>query len=233
MKYVILIADDEAEIRELLRLYLENSGYDVLEAADGLEALAILEKKHVDLAVLDIMMPRLSGIHVLKKLRETSNIPVLVLSAKDTDADKILGLNLGADDYLTKPFNPLEAVARINSNIRRFYSLGAGIEHVGSAAGIRNLRVKDLELDTESCVLYRGEEKIELSSVEYRIIHLFMEHPGKVFTKEQIFHAGWNEEFMEDANNVMVCISKLRGKLSDDGGKYIRTVRGLGYRMEK
>ena len=98
---------------------------------------------------------------------------------------------------------------------------------------IRILKVKDLELDTESCMLYRGEEKIELSSVEYRIMHLFMEHPGKVFTKEQIFHAGWNEEFMEDANNVMVCISKLRAKLSDDGGKYIRTVRGLGYRLEK
>ena len=233
MKYVILVADDEAEIRDLLRLYLENSGYDVLEAADGLEALAILEKNHVDLAVLDVMMPRLNGLHVLKKLRETSNIPVLVFSAKDTDADKILGLNLGADDYLTKPFNPLEAVARINSNIRRFYSLGAGIVNERSNAAIRNLKVKDLELDTESCILYRGEEKIELSSVEYRIMHLFMEHPGKVFTKEQIFHAGWNEEFMEDANNVMVCISKLRAKLSDDGGKYIRTVRGLGYRLEK
>ena len=233
MKYVILVADDEAEIRDLLRLYLENSGYDVLEAADGLEALAILEKNHVDLAVLDVMMPRLNGLHVLKKLRETSNIPVLVFSAKDTDADKILGLNLGADDYLTKPFNPLEAVARINSNIRRFYSLGAGIVNERSNAAIRILKVKDLELDTESCILYRGEEKIELSSVEYRIMHLFMEHPGKVFTKEQIFHAGWNEEFMEDANNVMVCISKLRAKLSDDGGKYIRTVRGLGYRLEK
>ena len=233
MKYVILVADDEAEIRDLLRLYLENSGYDVLEAADGLEALEILEKKHVDLAVLDVMMPRLNGLHVLKKLRETSNIPVLVFSAKDTDADKILGLDLGADDYLTKPFNPLEAVARINSNIRRFYSLGAGTGNEKSDAGIPNLKVKDLELDTDSCILYRGEEKIELSSVEYRIMHLFMEHPGKVFTKEQIFHAGWNEEFMEDANNVMVCISKLRGKLSDDGGKYIRTVRGLGYRMEK
>lgn len=233
MKYVILVADDEAEIRDLLRLYLENSGYDVLEAADGLEALAILEKNHVDLAVLDVMMPRLNGLHVLKKLRETSNIPVLVFSAKDTDADKILGLNLGADDYLTKPFNPLEAVARINSNIRRFYSLGAGTGNERSNAVIQNLKVKDLELDTDSCVLYRGEEKIELSSVEYRIMHLFMEHPGKVFTKEQIFHAGWNEEFMEDDNNVMVCISKLRAKLSDDGGKYIRTVRGLGYRMEK
>lgn len=233
MRYVILIADDEAEIRDLLRLYLENSGYDVLEAADGLEALEILEKEQVDLAVLDVMMPRMNGLRVLKKLRETSNIPVMVLSAKDTDADKILGLDLGADDYLTKPFNPLEAVARINSNIRRFYSLGAKCGNESNNSEIQKLKVKDLELDTESCSLYRGKTKIELSSIEYRIMHLFMEHPGRVFTKGQIFQAGWQEEYMEDDNNVMVCISKLRGKLSDDGRKYIRTVRGLGYRMEK
>ena len=226
MKYVILIADDEAEIRDLLRLYLENSGYDVLEAADGLEALAVLEKEHVDLAVLDVMMPRMNGLHALKKIRETSNIPVLVFSAKDADSDKILGLNLGADDYLTKPFNPLEAVARIQSNIRRFYSLGGHDGKMESETA--NLKVRDLMLDTESCVLYREKEPIELSSVEYRIMYMFMEHPGKVFTKGQIFQAGWNDD-----NNVMVCISKLRAKLSNDGSKYIKTVRGLGYRLEK
>ena len=231
MKYVILIADDEAEIRDLLRLYLENSGYDVLEAADGLEAFAVLEKEHVDFAVLDVMMPRMNGLHVLKKLRETSNIPVLVFSAKDADSDKILGLNLGADDYLTKPFNPLEAVARIQSNIRRFYSLGGHDGKMESETA--NLKVRDLTLHTESCVLYRGNEEIELSSVEYRIMYMFMEHPGKVFTKGQIFQAGWNEEYMDDDNNVMVCISKLRAKLSNDGSKYIKTVRGLGYRLEK
>ena len=231
MKYVILIADDEAEIRDLLRLYLENSGYDVLEAADGLEALEVLEKEHVDLAVLDVMMPRMNGLHVLKKIRETSNIPVLVSSAKDADSDKILGLNLGADDYLTKPFNPLEAVARIQSNIRRFYSLGGHDGKMESETA--NLKVRDLTLDTESCVLYREKEPIELSSVEYRIMYMFMEHPGKVFTKGQIFQAGWNEEYMDDDNNVMVCISKLRAKLSNDGSKYIKTVRGLGYRLEK
>ena len=231
MKYVILIADDEAEIRDLHRLYLENSGYDVLEAADGLEALEVLEKEHVDLAVLDVMMPRMNGLHVLKKIRETSNIPVLVFSAKDADSDKILGLNLGADDYLTKPFNPLEAVARIQSNIRRFYSLGGHDGKMESETA--NLKVRDLTLDTESCVLYREKEPIELSSVEYRIMYMFMEHPGKVFTKGQIFQAGWNEEYMDDDNNVMVCISKLRAKLSNDGSKYIKTVRGLGYRLEK
>ena len=144
MKYVILIADDEAEIRDLLRLYLENSGYDVLEAADGLEALAVLEKEHVDLAVLDVMMPRMNGLHVLKKLRETSNIPVLVFSAKDADSDKILGLNLGADDYLTKPFNPLEAVARIQSNIRRFYSLGG---HDGNRKDEKSRNIKNHYMD--------------------------------------------------------------------------------------
>ena len=231
MKYVILIADDEAEIRDLLRLYFENRGYDVLEAADGLEALAVLEKEHVDLAVLDVMMPRMNGLHALKKIRETSNIPVLVFSAKDADSDKILGLNLGADDYLTKPFNPLEAVARIQSNIRRFYSLGGHDGKMESETA--NLKVRDLTLDTESCVLYREKEPIELSSVEYRIMYMFMEHPGKVFTKGQIFQAGWNEEYMDDDNNVMVCISKLRAKLSNDGSKYIKTVRGLGYRLEK
>ena len=231
MKYVILIADDEAEIRDLLRLYLENSGYDVLEAADGLEALEVLEKEHVDLAVLDVMMPRMNGLHVLKKIRETSNIPVLVFSAKDADSDNILGLNLGADDYLTKPFNPLEAVARIQSNIRRFYSLGGHDGKMESETAY--LKVRDLTLDTESCVLYREKEPIELSSVEYRIMYMFMEHPGKVFTKGQIFQAGWNEEYMDDDNNVMVCISKLRAKLSNDGSKYIKTVRGLGYRLEK
>lgn len=146
MKYVILIADDEAEIRDLLRLYLENSGYDVLEAADGLEALEVLEKEHVDLAVLDVMMPRMNGLHVLKKIRETSNIPVLVFSAKDADSDKILGLNLGADDYLTKPFNPLEAVARIQSNIRRFYSLGGHDGKMESETGM----IPDIDIPEEA-----------------------------------------------------------------------------------
>ena len=185
----------------------------------------------MEAVLLDVMMPRMNGLHVLKKIRETSNIPVLVFSAKDADSDKILGLNLGADDYLTKPFNPLEAVARIQSNIRRFYSLGGHDGKMESETA--NLKVRDLTLDTESCVLYREKEPIELSSVEYRIMYMFMEHPGKVFTKGQIFQAGWNEEYMDDDNNVMVCISKLRAKLSNDGSKYIKTVRGLGYRLEK
>ena len=227
----ILVVEDEQDLNRILAKTLTAEGYSVDACFDGVEALDYLEGAEYDAIVLDVMMPRMNGLHVLKKIRETSNIPVLVFSAKDADSDKILGLNLGADDYLTKPFNPLEAVARIQSNIRRFYSLGGHDGKMESETA--NLKVRDLTLDTESCVLYREKEPIELSSVEYRIMYMFMEHPGKVFTKGQIFQAGWNEEYMDDDNNVMVCISKLRAKLSNDGSKYIKTVRGLGYRLEK
>lgn len=228
MGYTILIADDEPEIRELFRLYLEKDGYEVLEAGDGLQTLQILKEEQVDLLLLDIMMPGIDGFAVLRKLRQENNIPVLILSAKDTDADKILGLDLGADDYLTKPINPLEAVARVNSNIRRFYALGA--RECGRG---RTLEARNLCMDLESCELYKGGTVIELTSVEYRLMKLFLEYPGKVFTKAQLFRAGWDCEFMEDDNNVMVCISKLRAKLDDDANHYIKTIRGLGYRFEK
>ena len=227
MEYTILVADDEKEIRELLRLYLENSGYKVVEAEDGQQALDILRSKPVDLCLLDIMMPKKDGYHVLQELRKESNIPVVILSAKDADSEKILGLNLGADDYMSKPFNPLEAVARVNSNIRRFHSLGTG-EVVKEV-----LKVKDLELDVESCVLTQEGKVIDLTSVEYKIMELFMMHPGKVFTKQQIYEYGWGEDFIVADNNIMVCISKLRDKLDEDPSAYIKTIRGLGYRLER
>ena len=228
MGYTILIADDEAEIRNLLRLYLENEKYSILEAEDGQQALELLRTKQADLCILDIMMPRMDGFHVLQEIRKESNIPVIILSARDADSEKILGLNLGADDYLAKPFNPLEAVARVNSNIRRFYSMG------GSADIRRTFTVQDLTLDEDSCTLTRGGTVIELTSVEYRIMELFMAHPGKVFTKQQIYEQGWGEEYIIADNNIMVCISKLRAKLNEnDPSAYIKTIRGLGYRMEK
>lgn len=227
MEYTILIADDEKEIRDLLRLYLENEKYNVVEAKDGKEALDMFHRQKIDLCLLDIMMPIMDGYRVLQELRKESNIPVMILSAKDADSEKILGLNLGADDYLAKPFNPLEAVARVNSNIRRFYSLGT------SAGQQSVLQVRDLTLDRESCVLTKGDKEIELTSVEYRIMELFMEHPGKVFTKQQIYEYGWGDEYIIADNNIMVCISKLRAKLEDDAGTYIKTIRGLGYRLEK
>ena len=227
MAYTILIADDEEKIRELLRLYLEKDGYQVLEAADGQSALSLLEKEQIDMALLDVMMPGMDGYHVSKRLREYSNIPVMILSAKNQDADKILGLDLGADDYLAKPFNPMEAMARINSNIRRFYSLGAKSEK------LKQLEVKDLRLDTEACVVYRNDRPIDLTSVEYKMMRMFMEYPGKVFTKQQIYEEVWGEEYAIADNNIMVCISRLRAKLSEDGNAYIKTIRGLGYRLEK
>ena len=225
--YTVLIADDEKEIRELLRLYLENEDCQVVEAADGQQALDYLRRKNIDLCVLDIMMPKMDGYKVLKEMRKSSNIPVIILSAKDTDSEKILGLNLGADDYITKPFNPLEAVARIKSNIRRFYSLGT------SNGSQRAMQVRDLILDPEGCELRKGGKVIDLTSVEYRIMELFMKNPGKVFTKQQIYECGWGEEYIVADNNIMVCISKLRDKLDEDPSAYIKTIRGLGYRLEK
>ncbi|MCM1144889.1 MAG: response regulator transcription factor [Blautia sp.] len=228
MGYKILIADDEAEIRELLRLYLEKDGYEVLEAANGAEALSALQREAVDLIVLDIMMPGIDGYRVLQNIREKNNIPVIMLSAKGSDSDKILGLDLGADDYITKPFQPLEAVARVNSNIRRFYSLGSGRQKQ-----VEELTVQDLTLDLNSCLLHKGDAPIELTSVEFRIMKLFMENPGKVFTKQQLFEQGWGDDYLVSDNNIMVCISKLRAKLSEDSNAYIKTIRGLGYRLEK
>lgn len=226
MNYKILVADDEKEIRELLRLYLENSGYMVLEAEDGQQALQVFRSEKVDLCILDIMMPKLDGYRVLQEIRKESNVPVMILSAKDADSEKILGLNLGADDYMAKPFNPLEAVARVNSNIRRFYSLG-------TSPATETLKVKDLELDIDACELRKEGRAIELTTIEYKIMELFMKHPGKVFTKQQIYEYGWGESFIVSDNNIMVCISKLRDKLDEDPSKYIKTIRGLGYRLEK
>ena len=222
----ILIADDEAEIRQLIKLYLENEGYEVTEAKDGDEAILKLHSMTPDLCILDIMMPGMDGYQVLKKLRTNSNIPVIILSAKDADSEKILGLNLGADDYIAKPFNPLELVARVNSAMRRFYSLGSG----DTAEDI--VKVRDLELDRQSCTLKKAGESIDLTSVEYRIMELFMTHPGKVFTKQQIYEYGWEDDYIVSDNNIMVCISKLRTKLADDQNGYIKTLRGLGYRMD-
>lgn len=228
MSYKILVADDEAQIRDLLHLYLEKDGYEVIEASDGMEVLQLVQSEEIDLLILDIMMPGMDGYRVLRHIRENSNIPVIILSAKSEDADKILGLDMGADDYMTKPFQPLEAVARVNSNIRRFYALGAGKDRQKE-----ELTVKDLRLDLRACLLWQGDRQIELTSVEFKIMRLFMENPGKVFTKQQLYEQGWDDIYVVSDNNIMVCISKLRAKLSADSGAYIKTIRGLGYRLEQ
>ena len=227
MAYRILIADDEKDIRSVLRLYMEDAGFEVVEAVDGQEALDAIAAQHIDLCLLDIMMPVLDGYHVLKRIRETSDLPVIVISAKGQDPEKILGLNLGADDYMVKPFNPLEAVARVNATLRRAR---------GTAAQARPadvLRCRDLELDLDACTLTCAGAPVELTPVELRIMTLLMEHPGRVFTKQQLYEAGWEEDYVAAENSVMVCLSKLRAKLGDDPQAYIRTIRGIGYRLEK
>lgn len=231
MAVKVLVADDEKEIRNLLKLYLENESYEVYEAGDGVSALESVRNDKPDICLLDIMMPGIDGLQVMKKIREVSNIPIIIISAKTADAERILGLNLGADDYIPKPFNPLEVVARVKSNIRRFTDLGSASV---SSSG-ESLKVRDLTLDTDSCVLVKDSgEKIELTSVEFRIMELLMRSPGKVFTKQQIYEYAWGDDYIVADNNIMVSISKLRTKLDEeDPSKYIKTLRGLGYRMDK
>ncbi len=226
MDYKVLIADDEMEIRNLLRLYLENDGFQVMDVASGTEVAGAMESFKPDIVLLDIMMPGKDGIHVLKDIREASNVPVMIISARTADAERILGLNVGADDYICKPFNPLEVVARVKSSLRRYYSFGGGEEQK------EKVSCGNLILDTEKCLLLKDGTPVELTSVEYKIIELFMMHPGKVFTKQQIYEYAWGEDYFVADNNIMVAISKLRTKLDDDPSRYIKTLRGLGYRLE-
>lgn len=228
MEYKILVADDEKEIRNLLKLYLENDGFKVVEASTGLEVLDLLDKEKPDMCLLDIMMPDMDGLTALKNLRQKSNIPVMMITARTADAERILGLNIGADDYICKPFNPLEVAARVKAFMRRYYDLGAG--NIKEDTEI--LKAMDLELDTDKCLLTKGGEPIELTSVEYKMMEMFMKNPGKVFTKQQLYEYAWGDDFFASDNNIMVAISKLRTKLDEDASKYIKTMRGLGYRLE-
>ena len=179
-----------------------------------------------DVVLLDVMMPGKDGIHVLKDIREVSNVPVMIISARTADAERILGLNVGADDYICKPFNPLEVVARVKSLMRRFNSLGGGEDKS------EKITLGDLELDIEKCLLSKDGKSLELTSVEFKIMELLMKHPGKVFTKQQIYEYAWGDDFFVADNNIMVAISKLRTKLDEDPSRYIKTLRGLGYRIE-
>lgn len=237
----ILIADDEKEIIRFLRLYLEKDNYTVYEAYDGKQALDMIHKYDISLALLDIMMPKMDGFHLIQKIRESYNFPVIMLTAKDESEDMVLGLGLGADDYITKPFNPIEVCARVEANLRRYYALGT--DHVKAEDTIAKITCKDLELDIRECCLRKmksidsptnsGEDlkEITLTSMEYKILKLFMENPGRVFTKQQIYEEVWNDNSVTDDNNIMSYISKIREKLGD--GNYITTIRGLGYRFNK
>ena len=231
MNYKILIAEDEQDIAELLKLYLENEGYCVFWAGNGVEALKILEREDISLAVLDIMMPRMDGYELTRRIRETSNIPILILSARDKSNDKILGLNLGADDYMAKPFDPLEIVARVNSNLRRFYQLNT---EKPKREESYILKVGDLSLDTQTLVLKKKGEEVLLTPMEYKILALLMKKPGTIYTKVQIYESTSGEYFESDDNTILVHISNLRDKIEDNpkNPRYIKTIRGVGYKIE-
>ena len=230
LKGKILICDDEKEILEILELYLEKEGYEILKASDGEEAISILNSgNNIDLSILDIMMPKVDGYKVVKHLRKISNMPVILISAKNQDSDKILGLDLGADDYITKPFNPLEVVARVNAQIRRKNNLSNSDEKKNV------LQIGDIILDSYNVKVLVRDEEIELTSIEYGILKFLMDNAGRILTKNQIFEAVWNEEFLSGDNTIMVHISRLRDKIEIDSRnpKYLKTIRGLGYRFEK
>ena len=218
----ILIADDEKEIVRLLKIYLEAEHFNIFEAYDGAAAYDILQRESIDLAIVDIMMPKIDGYELIKKIRTGRYIPILVISAKTQLSDRILGIDLGADDYIVKPFEPLEIAAKVKAHLRRVDAQYAPKENT--------LTVGELTLDRDRCVLIRDGEQIELTKAEYKVLELFMEQPGRVFTKEQIYEHAWYSESGVDDNTIRVIISRLRDKT---GAEYIKTIRGLGYRMEK
>ena len=232
MENKIMIAEDDPDIVELLRLYLDNAGFSVCYAYDGLSALKLFEEERPDIVIADIMMPGINGFELTKRIRETSGVPIIILSAKKLDSDKILGLDIGADDYVTKPFNPLEIIARVKANLRRVNKLG-NIETAEERTDI--IRIGDLALDTKALTLAKNGEDISLTPTEYKILAILMESPGRVFTRVQIYERINGEYFESDDNTMMVHISKLREKIEDDSKKprYLKTIRGLGYKFEK
>ena len=227
----ILVCDDDKEIVEAIEIYLTQDGHQVLEAYDGIEAVEILKKESVDLLIMDIMMPRMDGIRATLKIREKHNIPIIILSAKSEDADKILGLNIGADDYITKPFNPLELVARVKSHLRRYMQLGSTAikenEAIYTVGGLAiNDDLKEVTVDGE---------QVRLTPIEYNILLLLVKHQGKVFSIDQIYENIWNENAVGVDNTVAVHIRHIREKIeiNPKEPRYLKVVWGVGYKIEK
>lgn len=231
MKKNILIVDDDKDIIDLLKLFLEMENFFVVEASNGEVALKCLEENHIDLAIVDIMMPKMDGYQLIKKIRETLQFPILILSAKSQEVDKIMGLGIGADDFITKPFSALEIIARVQAHLRRSYEFN----DKAVKGKEKQIHMGDLVLDHHSCTLYKSSETITLSATEYKILTLFMEEPGRIFTKKQIFESVWSDYYCADDNTIMVHISRLREKLEDSPKNpvYIKTIRGLGYRFAR
>ncbi|WP_295154983.1 response regulator transcription factor [uncultured Ruminococcus sp.] len=228
MQYTILAADDETELIDALELYAERDGIKLLKADNGITALEIFRREKPHLVLLDIMMPGLDGFQVLRRIREESKVPAIMLTARGEDYDKILGLELGADDYITKPYNPLVVMARIKAQLRRNYDY-----HEETAP--EKLTCGDVSLDPAAGTVTKGGSTVELTKTEYLILEYLLKNKGRILTKQQIFAYAWGDEFIADDSTVMVHISNLRAKIEDDpkSPKLLRTVKGLGYKAEK
>ncbi len=231
MNECVLVVDDDREIVKAIRILLQREGYEVLEAYDGLQALDILSTRKVHLVLIDVMMPKLDGLSAILKIRERKNIPIIVLSAKSEDTDKVIGLSMGADDYVSKPYNPQELAARVKSQLRRYTSLG-DINAGGQEGEIRNGR---LTLRTEEHILYADGEPVKLTATETKIVELLMRNLGRIFPAEEIYRRVWEEEAFASENTVMVHIRRIREKLeiNPKEPEYIKVVWGIGYKMEK
>ncbi len=228
-QHVVLVVDDDTEIRDAINIYLKLEGISVLKAKDGLEALELLEAGPVHLIILDIMMPRLDGIAATIKIRESRNLPILILSAKSEDSDKILGLHVGADDYVSKPFNPMELVARVKSLLRRYVNLG-------SYEGVKKrIDLRGLVLNQEGKEVSVNGEAVKLTPIEYKIVELLMTNAGRVFSIQEIYERVWREPGLNAENTVAVHIRKIREKIEIDPKypRYLKVVWGIGYKMEK
>ena len=227
----ILVCDDDKEIVEAIDIYLTQEGYEVLKAYDGQEALKVLRDEKVDLLVIDVMMPKLDGIRATLKIREANTMPIIILSAKSEDVDKILGLNVGADDYVTKPFNPLELVARVKSQLRRYTQLGSTVDHGGQAV----YETGGLAINDDLKEVMVDGETVKLTPIEYNILLLLVKNQGKVFSIDQIYENIWNEEAIGADNTVAVHIRHIREKIeiNPKEPRYLKVVWGVGYKVEK
>lgn len=229
--YNVLVCDDDREIVEAIEIYLSQEGYKVLKAYDGEEALKVLDREKVDILIIDVMMPKLDGIRATLKIREKKNMPIIILSAKSEDANKILGLNVGADDYMTKPFNPLELTARVKSQLRRYTQLGSTIDKSNQAV----YAVGGLSIDDEQKEVTVDGEPVRLTPIEYNILLLLVKNQGKVFSIDQIYESIWNEDAIGVDNTVAVHIRHIREKIeiNPKEPRYLKVVWGVGYKIEK
>ncbi len=230
-KPCILVVDDDKEIVQAIAINLQKEGYDVRKAYDGLQALDIISTQSIQLVILDIMMPNLDGLSAVLKIRQEKNIPIIILSAKSEDSDKILGLSMGADDYVTKPFNPMELMARVKSQIRRYMTLG----DMNTADKPNILKTGGLWFNPDTCEVTVDGEPVKLTATEMRILELLMRNPGRVFPAEEIYERVWNEPAYNVENTVMVHIRRIREKIeiNPKEPKYLKVVWGIGYKIEK